>query len=173
MFRSLSSLKYCEVSELMVLAFLLTASWSGTAATISKSVSSTFHGTGGGTAGSENIRESEKSSSNNLSSSKMGSDRSSGDLKSWDGSGTVAEGSGREERGEGAGAEIGNGLSWGGPEDTEGVAGAAKLGLLSTRGKILPKLGAGSGSGSGSGTGIFLRKGSLSEPGSGSARGDL
>ena len=106
----------------------------------------------------------------------MGSDRSSGDLKSWGGSGTEGpEESGIEERGEGegAGAEIGNGLSWGGPEDTEGVAAAAKLGLLSTRGKILPKLGAGSGSGSGSGTGIFLRKGSLSEPGSGSARGDL
>ena len=105
----------------------------------------------------------------------MGSDRSSGDLKSLGGSGTA--GSGREERGEGAGAEKGNGLSGGGPEDTEGVAAAAKLGrgagLLLTRGKILPKLGAGSGSGSGSGIGIFLRKGSLSEPGSGSARGDL
>ena len=93
-------------------------------------------------------------------------------------------GTGGEERGvgegegTGAGAETGNGLERGGSEDTEGVATVAKLGrggagFLLTIGKTLPKVGAGSGSGSGSGTGIFLRKGSLSELGSGSARGDL
>ena len=60
----------------------------------------------------------------------------------------------------------------GGSEDTEG-GGRGGAGFLLTTGKILPKVGAGSGSGSGSGTGIFLRKGSLSELGSGSARGDL
>ena len=110
-----------------------------------------------------------------ISSSKMGSDRSSGDLKSWGGSWTAGTG-----RGEGA--ETGNGLARGwGFEDTGGVATAAVVklepregaGLLLTTGKTLPKLGAGSGSGSGSGIGIFLRKGSLNELGSGSARGDV
>ena len=60
---------------------------------------------------------------------------------------------------------------------TAAAAAVVKLGprgagLLLTTGKILPKVGVGSGSGSGSGRGIFLRKGSLSELGSGSARGE-
>ena len=121
-------------------------------------------------------------SSNTISSSIIGSDLSSGDLSSWSWGGSGTAGTGREDRGgEGAGAEKGNGLARGcGAEDTEGApAAAAKLGraggagFLLTVGKILPKLGTGSGSGSGSGIGVFLRKGSLSGPGSGSARGDL
>ena len=62
----------------------------------------------------------------------MGSDRSSGDLKSWGGSWTAGTG-----RGEGEGAEKGNGLARGwGFEDTEGVAPAAVV-------KLEPKGGAG------------------------------
>ena len=106
----------------------------------------------------------------------MGSDLSSGCLKSGGGFGIAGAGAGESE-----GAEIGNGLG-GDCGDTMGlgVAAAVVAGMgtvfLLAMGKILPKLlGPGSGSGSGSGTGIFRRKGSLKGPGSasGSARGAL